>query len=93
MSLPFALADVRQVVAYKRDEITTDLICFDVVTEESGGCRTWTFHEDQPEFEPVVAALSELPEFMTNWRERVVAPTFAPCETVVYARNCIDPIA
>ena len=37
MILPFALADVRKVVAYKRDEITADLICFDVVTEEWGG--------------------------------------------------------
>ena len=93
MSLPFELTDVRKVVAYKRDEITTDLICFDVVTEQSGGRRTWIFHEKQPEFERVVAELSELPGFMTDWRERVVLPPFASCETVVYARNCEDPIA
>ena len=93
MSLPFELTDVRKVVAYKRDEITTDLICFNVVTEQSDGRRTWFFHEEQPEFERVVAELSELPGFMTDWRERVVLPPFASCETVVYARNCEDPIA
>ena len=45
------------------------------------------------EFERVVAELSELPGFMTDWRERVVLPPFAPCETVVYARSCDEPIA
>jgi hypothetical protein len=86
LNLPFTLSDVSKVVAYKRDELTTDLICFDVITDAGSDIETWTFHEEQPEFEKVVGELAALPGFLDEWRERVVLPRFSPCETTIYSR-------
>ena len=86
MSLPFTLSDVLKVVAYKRDELTTDLICFDVITDAGSNLETRTFHEEQPEFEKIVGELAALPGFLHEWRERVVLPPFSPCETIIYSR-------
>lgn len=48
------LPEIDTVVFYKRDEITTDLICCDV---EVAGC-IWTFHEEAGGWKDLIAHLA-----------------------------------
>jgi hypothetical protein len=77
------LSDVRTVVFYKRDEITTDLICCDV--EVAG--HVWTFHEEAAGWPDLIAHLSMLPNFRADWYEAVVSPPFAISETIAFHRQ------
>jgi hypothetical protein len=76
------LPDVRAVVFYKRDEITTDLICCDV--EVAG--HVWSFHEEAAGWPDLIAHLSALPGFRADWYEAVVSPPFATSETIAFDR-------
>jgi hypothetical protein len=77
------LSEIDAVVFYKRDEITTDLICCDVETRG----RVWTFHEETGGWHELIAHLMSLPEFRANWHEAVVRSPFATTETVAYDRR------
>ncbi len=77
------LSTIDAVVFYKRDEVTTDLICCDV---EAQG-RIWTFHEEADEWQTLVAHLSKLPGFRGDWYEAVVAPPFDASETIAFDRR------
>jgi hypothetical protein len=77
------LPHINAVVFYKRDEITTDLICCDV--DVSG--RVWTFHEETTGWTDLIAHLSALPDFRADWYENVVSPPLATSETVAYDRR------
>ena len=76
------LPEIDSVVFYKRDEITTDLICCDV--DVAG--RVWTFHEETRGWEGLIAHLVCLPGFRTDWYADVVNPLFSASETVAYRR-------
>lgn len=76
------LSGVDAVIFYKRDEITTDLICCDV---EAGG-QIWTFHEAARGWDALIAHLSGLPGFNADWYGSVVNPPFAINQTVAYRR-------
>ena len=77
------LCEIDAVVFYKRDELTTDLICCDV--EVHG--RVWTFHEETSGWKVLTAHLSGLPDFRSDWYGAVVNPPFATSETVAYRRR------
>lgn len=77
------LSEINAVVFYKRDEITTDLICCDV--EMQG--RVWTFHEEEAGWQKLTAHLSTLPGFRDDWYEAVVKPPFATNETIAFDRR------
>lgn len=77
------LADVRAVTFYKRDELTTDLICCDV--EVAG--HVWTFHEELVGWPDLIAHLLALPGFRADWYEAVASPPFAGSETVAFDRR------
>ncbi len=79
--LPLEKIDL--VVFYKRDEITTDLICCDV--EVAGQVRT--FHEEAAGWTDLIAHLSALPGFRADWFEAVVHPPFATSKTVAFDRR------
>ena len=76
------LADIDRVTFYKRDEITTDLICCDVAM--SGGVRT--FHEELGGWELLLQHLYRLPGFRTDWYAEVSQPPFEASETVAFSR-------
>lgn len=78
----FALDDVAKVTFYKRDDLTTDLICCDIVA----GGRVWTFHEDQPGWNALIQHLEALPGFRRDWFEAISQPPFAACEFVAFNR-------
>jgi hypothetical protein len=77
------LNEVEKVTFYKRDEITTDLICCDV---EIGG-QVWTFHEEQVGWALLLEHLGTLADFRSDWLSAVSQPPFATSETVAFKRN------
>jgi len=77
------LSAIETVVFYKRDEITTDLICCDVEVAR----RVWTFHEEATGSADLIAHLSGLPGFRDDWYEAAVRPPFATSETVAFKRQ------
>ena len=76
------LSSINKVTFTKRDEIVTDLICCEVVVAQ----RSWTFHEEMPGWDALIAHLSDLPGFRGDWFAAVPQPAFAACETVAFER-------
>ena len=76
---------ITRVVAFKRDMVTSDLICFLVSYNRDDG-TPWhvTLHEDLPGFLDVEKRLAQLPGFDQQWRQHVVLPPFATNETVIF---------
>jgi adenylosuccinate synthase len=71
-TLPIALESVERVTFYKRDELTTDLICCELMS-----CvQIWTLHEELPGWDAAIAELSTLPGFRHDWHAHVSAPPF-----------------
>jgi len=76
------LARVQKVTFYKRDEITTDLICCEVVRADS----VRTFHEELEGWASLIDYLAKLPGFRADWFAIVSQPPFATSETVAFNR-------
>ena len=76
------LENIDRVAFYKRDELTTDLICCDV--EISDQVR-W-FHEEQEGWDLLLRHLERLPGFRSDWFSKVVQPAFERCETTAYIK-------
>ena len=77
------LHQIEAVTFYKRDQITTDLICCDV---EIGG-KTWCLHEEVEGWDLLTKHLEQLPGFRSDWYTAVVRPPFAPSEIVAFRRD------
>jgi len=76
------LANIDRVTFFKRDEITTDLICCEIVS--SG--QVQTFHEEMPVWDALMAHLAGLASFRQDWFAAVSQTAFQPCEIVAFAR-------
>jgi hypothetical protein len=76
------LERIDRVTFFKRDELTTDLICCDVAAAD----QTWFFHEDLSGRDALLRHLEQLPGFRADWYAAVAQPPFAACETVAYER-------
>jgi hypothetical protein len=67
-----ALGSVERVTFYKRDELTTDLICCELMS-----CgQLWTLHDELPGWDAAIAELGKLPGFRYDWYAHVSAPAF-----------------
>jgi hypothetical protein len=77
------LTDIAKVTFYKRDELTTDLICCDVVVGEN----VWMFNEELVGWDLLMDHLQRLPSFRGDWFAAVSQPPFASCETVAFVRQ------
>ena len=77
------LSQIKTVTFFKRDELTTDLICCEV---EVGG-QTWFFHEEANGWARLVAHLEKLPGFRSDWFDAVAHPLFAASATVAFDRK------
>jgi hypothetical protein len=82
-----SLEQVSAVVAYKLDELTTDLVCCDIVTGSGDGEQIRTIHEELAGFDDLMAHLEILPGFDRKWREAVILPPFAENRTILYERG------
>ncbi len=83
MLAKFPLADIAKVTFYKRDELTTDLICCEVVV----GDEMWTFHEELLGWDLLIGHLQGLPNFRGDWFAAVSQPPFALSETIAFSRQ------
>ena len=77
------LKEVAKVTFYKRDEITSDLICCEVAVAG----KVWTFHEELDGWDLLMNHLESLPGFRRNWFEGVSQPPFAPSQTIAFSRD------
>jgi hypothetical protein len=82
-----SLDEVSAIVAYKLDELTTDLVCCDIVTGAGDGEQIRTIHEELPGFDAAMASFETLPGFNRKWRDEVINPPFATNRTVIYSRS------
>ena len=82
-----SLDEVSAIVAYKLDELTTDLVCCDIITGAGDGEQIRTIHEELLGFEAVMARFEMLPGFDGKWRDEVIDPPFATSRTVIYSRS------
>lgn len=78
--------EVSAIVAYKLDELTTDLVCCDIVTGAGDGEQIRTIHKELPGFDGAMAGFETLPGFDRKWRDAVILPPFAANRTVIYSR-------
>ena len=76
------LAEIGKVVFYKRDELTTDLICCDVTIAE----QVWSFHEELSGWNILIEHLQGLPNFRPDWLSSVSHPPFVASETIAFCR-------
>ncbi|WP_424770440.1 hypothetical protein [Pontixanthobacter sp.] len=76
------LTGVAKVTFYKRDEVTTDLVCCDVVVAD----EVWSFHEELVGWDLLLDHLQKLPRFRADWFANVSQPPFATAETVAFSR-------
>jgi hypothetical protein len=76
------LSDIAKVTFYKRDELTTDLICVDVLVGE----QTWTFHEELVGWDALISHLQRLPTFDSGWFAAMSQRPFEATETVAFRR-------
>ncbi|HEU0311129.1 MAG TPA: hypothetical protein VFR36_07930 [Sphingomicrobium sp.] len=76
------LTEIGNVTFYKRDEITTDLICCDVAV----GDDVWTFNEEQVGWDLLIGHLEALPGFRCDWFAAVSQPPFETSQTVAFSR-------
>ncbi|WP_242201487.1 hypothetical protein [Sphingomonas hankookensis] len=79
--------EVSAIVAYKLDELTTDLVCCDIVTGAGNGEKIRTIHEELPGFDATMKRFESLPGFDRQWRDAVILPPFATNRTVIYSRH------
>lgn len=77
------LTDIAKVTFYKRDEITSDLICCNVAAAGSA----WAFNEEQEGWDMLLQHLYKLPNFQTDWYASVSHPPFATSEIVAFSRQ------
>jgi hypothetical protein len=78
-----SLTDIGKVTFYERDEITTDLICCEIMV----GGNLWTFHEELVGWDLLIGHLLKLPGFRGDWFATMSQPPFAASETVAFSRQ------
>ena len=76
------LVEIDKVTFYKRDQVTTDLICCDVAIAD----KVWSFHEELPGWKLLIDHLHSLPNFRVDWFVSVSRPPFSTSETIAFCR-------
>jgi hypothetical protein len=93
--LPFEISwqEITHIVAYKKDLLTTDLVCFDIETGRADNLRTFTIHEEAEGFELLDAEFGRvLTGYNSMWRIKVIQPPFATNRTTIYESTPHPPI-
>jgi hypothetical protein len=81
--------DVDEIVAFKRDMLTWDLVCLEFVLR--GRDRACEVNDDAAEFWNLVKHVKEVfPESVQDWERLVVKPAFATNLTVIFKRTRTD---
>lgn len=79
-------ADVDGIVAYKTDELATDLVWLDFHLTSTG--EAFAVHEDVPGYRELVLAMQHaFPDSLHDWESAVAHPAFAENRTRVFKRD------
>ena len=92
IDLNFALSQVLEIAFYKRDEITTDLMCCEISISSDPPGQVLFFHEEMPNWQELIDRVSELPDFDMKWYEKVVQPPFQEQRTIAYRTKDCYPV-
>lgn len=84
---PVGLDGIQEVVFFKRDELTVDLICCDIVLRTEQGLEIWFLHEELRGWDELIRLLERLPGFDREWFQNVAWPAFAANPTSVFKRS------
>ena len=79
--------DVRAIVAYRLDEVTSDLLCCDIITGSVDDEQIRTIHEDIPGFEATMTRCEVLPGFDKGWRAAALRPQGVKTRMTIYHRT------
>ena len=79
----FSLDAVERVEFFKRDQVTTDLMCCEIALRDS---RFLEWNEDMSDWPAIIASLEGLPGFDRDWFARVSQPPFEPSCHLAYQR-------
>jgi hypothetical protein len=79
--------EVVRATAFKRDELTTDLLCVEI---EVANGRSIELHEDLGGFEEWLGRVDSLPGVDPDWRGKVIQPPFARNETALFTSQSRD---
>ncbi len=82
-----SIETITEITAYKADLITTDLVCFEIVTVCDEHMTNRTIDEEMPGFGDVATKLKGLPGFYQQWWDAVVLPAFEQNYTLLYRRG------
>jgi len=84
--------EITRVVAFKRDLLTTDLICFGFEKLDAKG-TLWCVHEEMPGFEDFAVELGRITDGAWPARFKDVAhPAFEECWTELWNADPTQPI-
>jgi hypothetical protein len=83
-TLVAAFDEIVRATAYKRDEITTDLLYVEI---ELANGESIALNEDMPGFNSWISRVETLPGVDAKWRAKVIHPPFARNETVLLTRR------
>ncbi|HEY0131529.1 MAG TPA: hypothetical protein VGB57_08990, partial [Allosphingosinicella sp.] len=76
--------EILRATAFKRDEVTTDLLCVEI---ELGNGESIELNEDVIGFDEWLRRVDALPGVDPDWRGKVTQPPFARNETVLFTRQ------
>jgi hypothetical protein len=80
-------SEIIEIIAFKKDLLTTDLICFEFKTSSAKEVVYFVIHEEMVGFDKLADHLKLiLPGFNANWRQLVVLPPFASNSNLIYRR-------
>ncbi len=78
-------ASIRSITAYKRDLITTDLVCLQI--EFGSEPRYFQISEEWLGFANLTESLASRFAFPADWQETVVQPPFATNDKILFTRQ------
>ncbi len=73
-------AAIERVTFYTRDELTTDLICLEVIAASG----SFPAHEEMNGWSEAIGRLSRMRGFDLAWFEKVSKPAFSACCTTAW---------
>lgn len=79
----FSLDSVERVEFFKRDRITTDLVCCQIGFADG---RLLEWDEDMSDWRGIITSLEDLPGFDRNWFAKVSQPPFESSWYLAYQR-------
>lgn len=83
----YSWKDVKSIVCYKRDLLTTDLICSRIVLGAAEE-KVLELNEEMPGYDAWYIWLNgKIDRENQNWREQILLPAFATNEMTIFSRR------